>query len=74
MENLLVRKHEIAMLCHCSVRKIDRLKAAGIIRYLKIGRSVLFNPENVLEDIGKYGERQARRILRENRAKSMEKV
>lgn len=46
MEKLLTY-HEVAILLHLSVRYIAKLVSLGQIPFIKIGRSIRFNPTQI---------------------------
>ena len=47
---LLTRK-EVAIICEVSLSTIDRWMKQGKLNYFKIGRSVRFRKEQVMEDL-----------------------
>lgn len=56
----LVRKGGMLKLVPVSPRKFDSLKAQGIIPSIKLGRTVLYNPDRVLQALEAY-ERKAKK-------------
>jgi len=48
---------ELADFLDCSVVTAQKLKNSGKIRYKQYGRKVIFNTEEVLQDLGRTGRR-----------------
>lgn len=47
-------KKETAYFCKVSIATINRWMKTGRISYLKLGRKVLFNHDQVLQDLEKF--------------------
>ena len=51
MEDKLITKKEAAEFLNVSLSTINRYMKDGKIRFIKLGRQVRFNKENLIEDI-----------------------
>lgn len=47
----LLKKDDVCRQFQIKLRTLNRLMSQGEIRYMKIGRSVRFHPETILEDL-----------------------
>lgn len=60
MENLtdvapqMLTKKETAQFCKVSIATINRWMKKGRLSYLKLGRKVLFNQNQVIQDLEKF--------------------
>ena len=50
----LITKRELALECRCSVRCLDNWMREGLIPYLKVGRSVRFQLDAVIESLRQH--------------------
>lgn len=52
MEDVLMTKKELSEYLHCSVGTIDNLMKEGKIKYIKLGKMVRFDKEDVDKTLG----------------------
>jgi len=54
IQSSMMTKKEAALFCKVSIATINRWMKLGKISYLKLGRKVLFNQAQVIEDLERF--------------------